>query len=64
VTITSRVAITRLLILSIAVFLVANVAAGAIPTFGPLLALRVVAAWAAALFTSTSAAVATALVPP
>jgi len=64
VTITSRVAITRLLILSLAVFLVANVAAGAILTFGPLLALRVVAACAAALFTSTSAAVATALVPP
>ncbi len=63
VTITRRVAIRRLLILSLAAFLVANVAAGAIPTFGPLLALRVVAAGAAAVFSRTSVAVATALAP-
>ena len=63
VTITRRVAIRRLLILSLAVFAVANVAAVAIPTFGPLLVSRVVAACAAAVFTPTSAAVAAALAP-
>ena len=64
VTITSRVTRRRLLILSLAVFAVANAAAVAIPSFGPLLASRIVAACAAAVFTPTSAAVAATLAPP
>jgi MFS transporter, DHA1 family, inner membrane transport protein len=64
VTITSRVTRRRLLILSLAVFAAANAAAVAIPSFGPLLASRIVAACAAAVFTPTSAAVAATLAPP
>ena len=64
VTITNRIMRKRLLILSLAIFAAANVAAVVIPSFGPLLASRVVAACAAAVFTPTSAAVAAALVPP
>jgi MFS transporter, DHA1 family, inner membrane transport protein len=63
VTITNRIMRRRLLILSLAIFAAANVAAVAIPSFGPLLASRVVAACAAAVFTPTSAAVAAALAP-
>lgn len=64
VTLTSGVARRRLLILSLAVFAGANVAAVVLPSFGLLLASRVVAACAAAVFTPTTAVVAAALAPP
>jgi predicted MFS family arabinose efflux permease len=64
VTVTSEVARRRLLILSLAVFAGANVAAVILPSFGPLLVSRVVAACAAAIFTPTTAVVAASLAPP
>ena len=64
VTVTGRVARRRLLILSLAVFAGANVAAVVISSFGPLLASRVVAACAAAVFTPTTAVVAASLAAP
>ncbi len=64
VTITSGVERRRLLILSLAVFAVANVAALVLSSYGPLLASRVVAAFAAGIFTPTTAIVAVSLAPP
>nr|MBA3585563.1 MFS transporter [Gemmatimonadota bacterium] len=64
VTITGAVARRRLLVLSLAVFAGANVAAVVLSSFGPLLASRIVAACAAAVFTPTTAVVAASLVTP
>ena len=62
-TVTSDVSRRRLLVASLVVFSLANVAALAIPSYGPLMVSRVVAACGAALFTPTSAAVAASLAP-
>ena len=62
-TVTSDVPRRRLLVASLVVFSLANVAALAIPSYGPLMVSRVVAACGAALFTPTSAAVAASLAP-
>lgn len=64
VTLTGAVARRRLLVLSLVVFAGANVAAVVLSTFGPLLASRVVAACAAAIFTPTTAVVAASLAEP
>jgi MFS transporter, DHA1 family, inner membrane transport protein len=64
VTLTSRVARRKLLLLSLLVFVVANVAAVILPSFGSLLVSRVVAACGAAIFTPTAAATAASLAPP
>jgi len=64
VTLTGAVARRRLLIFSLAVFAGANAAAVVLSTFGPLLASRVVAACAAAIFTPTTAVVAAGLAEP
>ncbi len=64
VTITGAVARRRLLVLSLAVFAGANVAAVVLSSFGPLLASRIVAACAAAVFTPTTAVVAASLAEP
>ncbi len=64
VTVTGAVARRRLLVLSLAVFAGANVAAVVLSSFGPLLASRIVAACAAAVFTPTTAVVAASLVTP
>lgn len=63
-TLTNRVARRKLLLLSLLVFVVANVAAVILPSFGPLLVSRVVAACGAAIFTPTAAATAASLAPP
>ncbi len=64
VTLTGAVARRRLLVLSLAVFAGANVAAVVLSSFGPLLASRIVAACAAAVFTPTTAVVAASLATP
>lgn len=64
VTITSGVARRRLLISSLVVFSLANVAAVVLPSFVPLMASRIVAACGAAIFTPTTAVVAATLAPP
>ena len=64
VTLTGGVPRRALLALSLALFAAANAAALVLPTFGPLLASRIVAACAAAIFTPTAAAVAAGLAPP
>jgi predicted MFS family arabinose efflux permease len=64
VTLTGAVARRRLLIFSLAVFAGANVAAVVLSSFGPLLASRIVAACAAAVFTPTTAVVAASLAAP
>ncbi len=64
VTITSQVGRKRLLIVSLAVFTGANVAAVVLSSFGPLLASRVIATCGAAIFTPTTAVVAASLAPP
>ena len=64
VTLTGAVARRRLLVLSLAVFAGANVAAVVLSSFGPLLASRIVAACAAAIFTPTTAVVAASLAEP
>jgi MFS transporter, DHA1 family, inner membrane transport protein len=64
VTLTGAVTRRRLLIFSLAVFAGANVAAVMLSSFGPLLASRVVAACAAAVFTPTTAVVAASMAAP
>lgn len=64
VTVTSGAARRRLLILSLAVFAGANVAAVVLPSFVPLMVSRIVAACAAAIFTPTTAVVAATLAAP
>ena len=64
VTIMGGVARRRLLLISLAVFALANAAAVVIPSFGPLLASRIVAACGAAIFTPTAAVVAASLAAP
>jgi predicted MFS family arabinose efflux permease len=64
VTLTGAVTRRRLLIFSLAVFAGANVAAVVLSSFGPLLASRVVAACAAAVFTPTTAVVAASMAAP
>jgi MFS family permease len=64
VTLTGAVVRRRLLIFSLAVFAGANVAAVVLSSFGPLLAFRIVAACAAAVFTPTTAVVAASLAAP
>jgi MFS transporter, DHA1 family, inner membrane transport protein len=64
VTLTGAVARRRLLIFSLAVFAGANVAAVVLSSFGPILASRIVAACAAAVFTPTTAVVAASLAAP
>lgn len=64
VTLTGAVARRRLLVLSLAVFAGANVAAVVLSSFGPILASRIVAACAAAIFTPTTAVVAASLAEP
>lgn len=64
VTLTGGVARRTLLVWSLVVFAAANVAALVLPTFGPLMASRVIAACGAAVFTPTAAAVAADIAPP
>jgi MFS transporter, DHA1 family, inner membrane transport protein len=64
VTLTSGVERRWLLILSLAIFAGANVAALLLPSFVPLLTSRVIAACAAAIFTPTTAVVAATLTAP
>jgi len=64
VTLTGGVPRKALLALSLVLFAMANAAALFLPTFGPLLASRIVAACGAAIFTPTAAAVAAGLAPP
>lgn len=64
VTLTGAVARRRLLMFSLAVFAGASVAAVMLSSFGPLLASRVVAACAAAVFTPTTAVVAASIAAP
>ena len=64
VTLTGGVSRRTLLAWSLAVFAAANVAALFLPTFGPLMASRVIAACGAAVFTPTAAAVAADLALP
>jgi predicted MFS family arabinose efflux permease len=64
VTLTGAVARRRLLIFSLSVFVGANVAAVVLSSFGPILASRVLAACAAAVFTPTTAVVAASLAEP
>jgi DHA1 family inner membrane transport protein len=64
VTLTSGAARRRLLIISLAVFAGANVAAVVLPSFVPLMASRIIAACAAAIFTPTTAVVAATLAAP
>ncbi|TGB07365.1 MFS transporter [Streptomyces palmae] len=54
----------RLLLTALAVFTAANVLSALAPSYGPLLATRVLAAAGAALYTPTANAVATTIVPP
>lgn len=64
VTLTGRAAPRRVLIAAMAVFAAGNAAAVFAPTFGLLLACRVLAACGAAVFTPTAMAVAAGLAPP
>lgn len=64
VTATSNVPRRPLLLVSLAVFVLANVAAVFIPGYWPLMASRVVAACGAAVFSPTAVAVAAGLAPP
>ena len=64
VTLTGGVAPRRILFAAIAVFAAANLAAVFAPTFGLLLACRMLAACGAAVFTPTALAVAAGLSPP
>ena len=64
VTLTSRIARKWLLLVSLLLFVVANVAAVVIPAFEPLILSRIVAACGAAVFTPTAAATAASLAPP
>jgi MFS transporter, DHA1 family, inner membrane transport protein len=64
VTLTGGVAPRRILFAAMAVFALANAAAVFAPTFGLLLACRVLAAGGAAVFTPTAMAVAANLAPP
>ena len=64
VTLTDAVTRRWLLIFSLTVFAGANVAAVMLSSFGPLLASRVVAACAAAVFTPTTAVVAASMAAP
>ncbi|MDQ3636498.1 MAG: MFS transporter [Actinomycetota bacterium] len=64
VTLTGGVAPRKILVAAMAVFAVANAAAVFAPTFGLLLACRVLAACGAAVFTPTALAVAAGLAPP
>ncbi|QIN84287.1 MFS transporter [Rubrobacter tropicus] len=64
VTLAGGVAPRRILVAAMAVFALANAAAVFAPTFGLLLACRVLAAFGAAVFTPTALAVAAGLAPP
>ena len=64
VTLTGGVAPRKILIAAMAVFAAANLAAVVAPTFGLLLACRMLAACGAAVFTPTALAVAAGLSPP
>lgn len=64
VTLTGRVGRRRLLVSAMALFVAGNLASVVAPTFGLLLATRVVAACGAAIFTPTAAAAASTLAPP
>ncbi|GHC71461.1 MFS transporter [Streptomyces cinnamoneus] len=63
-TVTARWPRRRLLLTALAFFTVANALSAVAPTYGLLLATRVLAAAGAALYTPTANAVATSLVPP
>ena len=64
VTLTGRVGRRRLLVAAMALFVAGNLASVIAPTFGLLLASRVVAACGAAIFTPTAAAAASTLASP
>ena len=64
VTVTSALSRRRLLLVSLIVFSLANVAAVVLTSYVPLMASRVVAAGAAAVFSPTAIAIAASLAPP